>query len=149
MSAPSQPPRILVLATGGTIAGQAGDAMRADYRPGQVGIEAYLEHNSNKFIGQFDPNCYLYLSRASDLFDIADHGATIEAGLAKIDVNRAMIIGVETDCLFPLYQQEELAEQLSIPGREFEYVALESIQGHDSFLVDMDRFRPTIARFFD
>ena len=112
-------------------------------------IEAYLEHNSNKFIGQFDPNCYLYLSRASDLFDIADHGATIEAGLAKIDVNRAMIIGVETDCLFPLYQQEELAEQLSIPGREFEYVALESIQGHDSFLVDMDRFRPTIARFFD
>ncbi|WP_010411977.1 asparaginase [Citromicrobium sp. JLT1363] len=46
MSAPSQPPRILVLATGGTIAGQAGDAMRADYRPGQVGIEAYLEQAS-------------------------------------------------------------------------------------------------------
>ncbi|MBD59110.1 MAG: L-asparaginase [Citromicrobium sp.] len=36
-------PRILVLATGGTIAGQAGDAMRADYRPGQIGIGAYLE----------------------------------------------------------------------------------------------------------
>jgi len=36
-------PRILVLATGGTIAGQAGDAMRHDYRPGQVGIEYYLD----------------------------------------------------------------------------------------------------------
>ncbi|MEL7689234.1 asparaginase [Citromicrobium bathyomarinum] len=35
-------PRILVLATGGTIAGEAGDAMRHDYRPGQVGIEHYL-----------------------------------------------------------------------------------------------------------
>ncbi|MBB3033339.1 asparaginase [Alteriqipengyuania lutimaris] len=35
-------PRILVLATGGTIAGQAGDATRADYRPGQIGIADYL-----------------------------------------------------------------------------------------------------------
>ncbi|GAB5347994.1 asparaginase [Alteriqipengyuania sp. 357] len=39
-------PRILVLATGGTIAGQAGDAMRADYRPGQIGIETYLDQAS-------------------------------------------------------------------------------------------------------
>ena len=38
--------RILVLATGGTIAGEAGDAMRADYRPGQIAIEAYLEQAS-------------------------------------------------------------------------------------------------------
>jgi homoserine acetyltransferase len=28
-------------------------------------------------------------------------------------------------------------------------VALPSIQGHDSFLVDMDRFRPVIAGFYD
>ena len=35
-------PKILVLATGGTIAGQAGDAVRHDYRPGQLGIEEML-----------------------------------------------------------------------------------------------------------
>lgn len=35
-------PRILVLATGGTIAGMAGSATRHDYRPGQIGIEDYL-----------------------------------------------------------------------------------------------------------
>jgi homoserine O-acetyltransferase len=111
-------------------------------------IEAYLEHHANKFTGQFDPNCYLYLSRASDLFDVADHGATVEAGLAKVEAKRIMIIGVRTDFLFPPHQQQELAELLSMPGRELEYVELESIQGHDSFLVDMDRFRPTIAKFF-
>ncbi len=33
---------LLVLATGGTIAGMAGDALRHDYRPGQIGIEDYL-----------------------------------------------------------------------------------------------------------
>jgi len=111
-------------------------------------IEAYLEHHANKFTGQFDPNCYLYLSRASDLFDVADHGASVAAGLAKIEAKRVMIIGVQTDFLFPPHQQQELAERLSAPGRDLEYVELESIQGHDSFLVDMDRFRPTIARFF-
>lgn len=36
-------PRILVLATGGTIAGMAGNATRHDYRPGQIGIGDYLE----------------------------------------------------------------------------------------------------------
>jgi len=35
-------PNILVLATGGTIAGQAGDAIRHDYRPGQLGIGEML-----------------------------------------------------------------------------------------------------------
>ena len=112
-------------------------------------IEVYLDHHANKFTGQFDPNCYLYLSRASDLFDVADHGATVEAGLAKVEANRVLVVGVRTDFLFPPHQQRELAEQLSVGGREAEYVELDSIQGHDSFLVDMDRFRPTIARFFD
>jgi len=35
-------PKILILATGGTIAGTAGDAVRHDYRPGQLGIEEML-----------------------------------------------------------------------------------------------------------
>ena len=36
-------PSILVLATGGTIAGQAGSATRRDYRPGQIDIATFLE----------------------------------------------------------------------------------------------------------
>jgi homoserine O-acetyltransferase/O-succinyltransferase len=111
-------------------------------------VEAYLEHHANKFIGQFDPNCYLYLSRASDLFDVAEHGSSVQAGLGKIRVKRALIIGVTTDFLFPIHQQRELAEGLASPGREIEFVALNSLQGHDSFLVDMDSYRPLVARFF-
>jgi len=111
-------------------------------------VEAYLEHHANKFTGQFDPNCYLYLSRASDLFDIADHGSSVAAGLAQLKVERALIIGVTTDFLFPIHQQRELAEGLASPGREVQFVELNSLQGHDSFLVDMDSYRPLIARFF-
>ncbi|MBA3564638.1 MAG: homoserine O-acetyltransferase [Gammaproteobacteria bacterium] len=111
-------------------------------------IESYLESHAHKFTGQFDANCYLYLSRSMDLFDVAEHGGSVQAGLDRVRARRILVIGVETDILFPLHQQHELAEGLDGDGREVDFVPLPSLQGHDSFLVDMDRFRPEIARFF-
>ncbi|HUO81728.1 MAG TPA: homoserine O-acetyltransferase [Gammaproteobacteria bacterium] len=111
-------------------------------------IESYLENHARKFTGQFDANCYLYLSRAMDLFDAAEHGGSVQAGLDKVRAGSILVVGVETDILFPLHQQRELAEGLARDGRKVDFVALPSIQGHDSFLVDMDRFRPEIGRFF-
>jgi homoserine acetyltransferase len=111
-------------------------------------IESYLEAHARKFIGQFDANCYLYLSRAMDLFDVAEHGGTLAAGLATVDAERAMVVGVTSDYLFPVEQQRHLADELKSAGVAVDYQELESIQGHDSFLVDMDRFRPTVQSFF-
>jgi homoserine O-acetyltransferase len=110
-------------------------------------VESYLENHATKFTGQFDPNCYLYISRAMDLFDLADHGGSVLEALKRFTVERALVMGVETDLLFPVEQQQELAEGLSAGGRDVEFARLESLQGHDSFLVDMDRFRPVIAEF--
>jgi homoserine acetyltransferase len=65
-----------------------------------------------------------------------------------VDAERAMVIGVTSDYLFPAEQQRHLADELKDVGVAVDYQELESIQGHDSFLVDMDRFRPTVQRFF-
>jgi homoserine O-acetyltransferase/O-succinyltransferase len=111
-------------------------------------VESYLEAHANKFIGAFDANCYLYLSRAMDLFDAADHGGSVAAGLARLQVDRALVIGVETDFLFPVHQQRELADGLKGVVPDLDFRILPSIQGHDSFLVDMDQFRPAVASFF-
>lgn len=110
-------------------------------------IESYLEMHARRFIGAFDANCYLYLSRAMDLFDVAEHGGSVEAGLSRITAERVLVIGVETDFLFPLDQQQEIAETLSRQGRDVHFKALASIQGHDSFLVDMERFQPVMSAF--
>jgi homoserine O-acetyltransferase len=110
-------------------------------------VESYLEAHANKFTGQFDPNCYLYLSRASDIFDIAEHGGSVAAGLGRIKARKVLVIGVSTDLLFPLHQQQELAEGLQQSCGSVEFIELPSIQGHDSFLVDMDRFRPPVYEF--
>ena len=111
-------------------------------------VENYLDHNSEKFVSMFDPNCYLYLSRAMDLFDVAELGGTVNAGLAKIHTEKNLIVGVKSDILFPLDQQKELADGFAKAKKNFQFEQLDSIQGHDSFLVDEDRFSKVIRDFF-
>ncbi len=110
-------------------------------------VESYLDYNAKKFIHTFDANSYLYMSRAMDWFDVADHGGSVNAGLAKIHTKKALIIGVTTDILFPVIQQQEMAEGLKNVGRNVDYVELDSISGHDAFLVDKDNFSPIIQNF--
>ncbi|MGH8401636.1 MAG: homoserine O-acetyltransferase MetX [Gammaproteobacteria bacterium] len=110
-------------------------------------VEAYLESRARAFVGGFDPNSYLYLSRAMDLFDVAEHGGSVTKALSRLQLQQAKVIGVESDILFPLHQQRTLAHALQAAGVPTQLEALTSKQGHDSFLVDMTRFRPAIADF--
>ena len=111
-------------------------------------VESYLEGHARRFVRRFDPNCYLYLSRSMDWFDLAEYAdGDVMQGLAKIRVQRALAIGAATDILFPLQQQEEIAEGLAAGGAQAEFLPLESPQGHDAFLVDYDRFGPAVAGF--
>lgn len=123
---------------------RAGDQFGGDFS-----VESYLEMHANKFTGQFDPNSYLYLSRASDLFDLAEHGGSLESGFSRLQLQRALVIGVETDILFPMPQQRQLADGLQQVVDEVVFTPLDCIRGHDSFLVEMDAFRPEISRFLE
>ncbi|QDH70278.1 homoserine O-acetyltransferase MetX [Marilutibacter alkalisoli] len=136
------------------------DSDRADDEPFglEFEVESYLEAHARRFIRRFDPNCYLYLSRSMDWFDIGehcssrcgDHDTDARAALAAIGaggLEKAMAIGVHTDILFPLQQQEEIAEGLRAGGCDAAFLPLPSPQGHDAFLVDIDRFGPAVGGF--
>jgi homoserine O-acetyltransferase len=111
-------------------------------------VESYLEGHARRFVRRFDPNCYLYLSRSMDWFDLAEHGdGSVATALGRIRVERALAIGVRTDILFPLQQQEEIAHGLGTDGAEAEFLPLPSPQGHDAFLVDIARFGPAVRNF--
>jgi len=112
-------------------------------------VESYLEGHARRFVRSFDPNCYLYLSRSMDWFDLGEGCAgTTAQGLAGIrGLERALAIGVQTDILFPLQQQEEIADGLRASGSEATFLPLPSPQGHDAFLVDSERFGPAVRDF--
>ena len=123
---------------------QTGDAFALDFE-----VEAYLEAHAQKFTGQFDANCYLYLSRASDLFDVAEHGGSVTGGPGQ-GARRARA-GRRRGDGHPVSRSPSSGSwprAWTRVGREVHLVELPSIQGHDSFLVDMDRFRPVLASFF-
>ena len=113
----------------------------------EFSVESYLENHAQKFTGAFDPNCYLYLSHASDLFDLAEYGGSLQHGFNRLQLDRALVIGVRTDILFPPEQQRELADGIASVCNDTQLAELDCIRGHDSFLVDMDAFRPVIGDF--
>lgn len=106
---------------------------------GEFQVEGYLEVQATRFIGRFDANCYLYLSRAMDRFELAS--------LPRGSVERALVIGVETDILFPIVEQRAIAAMLEQAGVATTLVPMPSIEGHDAFLVDIPRFSAAIGKF--
>lgn len=111
-------------------------------------IESYLESAARKFIRNFDPCCYLFLSQAMDFFDISSAYEDSVSAFADVQLNSAKVIGVETDFLWPVHQQKEIADMFSANGVDTSFEVLPSIQGHDSFLVDYERFCPVVEEYF-
>jgi homoserine O-acetyltransferase/serine/homoserine O-acetyltransferase len=96
----------------------------------------------------FDPNSYLCLSRAIDLFDLGEgQDGDADAALAGLHLQKALVIGVTTDILFPIHQQAQIAAGLIAAGAEVRFVELDCIQGHDAFLIDHARFGPPVRQF--
>jgi len=110
-------------------------------------VESYLESAARKFIRNFDPCCYLYLSRAIDMYDISDGYEDMESAFADIRLESARVIGVDTDFLWPPHQQKEICKMFSGHGVPCHLEMLPSIQGHDSFLVDYKRFCPAVDSY--
>ncbi len=110
-------------------------------------VEGYLEAQAERFTRVFDPNCYLYLSRAMDRFDLAEHGGSFYAALHNSRIERALVLGVESDLLFPIHEQAEIAEALQASAIPTRFSRLPSLEGHDAFLVDISRFDSEVRAF--
>jgi len=105
-------------------------------------IESYLHHQGEKWVSQYDPNSMLYISKAMDAFTMEkpdENGRLcLEAGLAPAKSIPSLVIGVQTDVLFPIWQQKEIADTLKAIGNpHVSYYELDALFGHDTFLLDI------------
>jgi homoserine O-acetyltransferase/O-succinyltransferase len=115
--------------------------------PAEFAVQDYLNAQADKFVSVFDPNCYLYLSRAMDRFDLSAHGGTVAGAIQRAAAERALVIGVESDILFTINEQNAIADAFEGAGARTEFVPLASLEGHDAFLVDIEPFAAAIGRF--
>ena len=114
---------------------------------GRFNVESYLDHHGQKFPSRFDANSYIVLNRAMDLHDIGRGRGGAAAALASF-TGPSMTVSVSSDFLYPKHQQVELAAALTATGRSCAHHTIESVYGHDGFLVEHDKLAPLLTDFF-
>jgi homoserine O-acetyltransferase len=115
-------------------------------------VEGYLRYRGSQFVGRFDANSYLYITKAMDYFDLTSGRGTLAAALEKTRA-RFLVISFSSDWLYPSYQSQEMVRALRSRNCDVAYVELQSNYGHDSFLVDVaeqtDLVRGFLASTFE
>jgi homoserine O-acetyltransferase len=113
-----------------------------EHHPYLFQIESYLRYQGQKLVERFDANSYITLTRAMDLHDVSAGRGTVEEVLGSITA-RALCVGISSDVLYPPLEQQELSD--AIPRGQ--YVELDSIHGHDAFLIEFDALNEMIRSF--
>ncbi|MFM9853175.1 MAG: homoserine O-acetyltransferase [Sphingomonadaceae bacterium] len=110
-------------------------------------IESYLRHQGLSFTGRFDANSYLYITRATDYFDLAEeHGGHLARAFAGSST-RFCVVSFDSDWLYPTAESRSIVHALNASGAPVSFVELSSPFGHDSFFLDLPDFDRVIDGF--
>jgi homoserine O-acetyltransferase len=118
-----------------------------DLFPDFFSVESYLQYQGESFVKRFDPNSYLYITKALDRFNLLEdrHGRD---GFRHVQA-RFFVISFESDWLYPPGQSRELVKTLKRSNVAVTYLNLETPYGHDSFLIRNPDFSRAISNFLN
>lgn len=105
-------------------------------------VESYLRYQGEKLAKRFNPAAYYSLTKTMDSHNIARGREDAKTVLKNIKV-RTIVVSISSDILFPPCEQRFLAEH--IQGAE--YQEIESVYGHDGFLVEFEKLRIILQGF--
>lgn len=113
-------------------------------------VESYLRYQGSKFVKRFDANSVLYITKASDYFDLVDRdpqAASIQS-IRGAPV-RFLVISYTSDWLYPTYQAKELIKALKRADLDVSFCEIEADCGHDAFLIPDRRLGTLVGGFLD
>jgi len=110
-------------------------------------VESYLRYQGQSFVGRFDANTYLYLTKALDRFDLHSP-VSLDDTLSAVTAP-GLVVGFTSDWLYPPQGNREVAEALLRLGKDATYAELEMDFGHDSFLVRSPELYDLIRTFLN
>ena len=116
-------------------------------------VENYLHHQGTTFIDRFDPNSYLYVTKAVDYFDLENdfHGVLSQAfkSTSSNKKIRFCIISFSDDWLFSPSESKKITQALMACGINVSAVVIEGTAGHDSFLIENESLKNTVTGFLN
>jgi homoserine O-acetyltransferase len=112
-------------------------------------VESYLRHQGQSFTERFDPNSYLYITRAMDYFDLeADFGKPL-ASIFRDTPVRFCVISFSSDWLFPTSESRVIVRALNAAAANVSFTEVVTDKGHDAFLLDEPAFHATLQGFLN
>ncbi|MFG2265915.1 homoserine O-acetyltransferase [Streptomyces sp. NPDC048720] len=125
--------------------GRAPQGTEHPWNGGRFQVESYLDHHAAKLVSRFDAGSYVTLAEAMNSHDIGRGRGGTHAALSRVTA-RTLVAGVDSDRLYPLSQQTELAA--GIPTADHVRV-VESQYGHDGFLIEVDQVAELVGELVD
>lgn len=113
-------------------------------------VASYLRHQGARFVDRFDANAFLYITKASDYFDLEEqhgHGSAVKAfSKAKAGF---MVVSFTSDWLYPTYQSRTMVQAMKKCGLDVSFCEIEAEWGHDAFLLPSERLYDMIKGFLN
>ncbi|MGR2680548.1 homoserine O-succinyltransferase MetX [Chromobacterium haemolyticum] len=123
-----------------------------DYRFGydvEFEIESYLRYQGDKFSDAFDANTYLLMTKALDYFDPAkSFGGDLVAALKKASA-QFLVASFTSDWRFSPERSRETVKALVAANRPVSYAEIESVHGHDAFLMTDEPYVQLMRAYLD
>ena len=124
---------------------RAGHGAQASFTP-DFEVEGYLRHRGDSFVGRFDANSYLYITKAVDDFDAFESPwAPHKPGTGP----RVLVASFKSDWLYPSYQGREIATVIRRSGLATSFTEIDSRWGHDAFLLETERLGALLKGFLE
>ncbi|MBA3012399.1 MAG: homoserine O-acetyltransferase [Proteobacteria bacterium] len=111
-------------------------------------VESYLQYQGNKFIERFDANCFLYITKAADYFDLArEYGNDSLVKAFSLCKAKFLVVSYSSDWLYPTYQSKEMVTAMKKNGLDVSFCEIDAQWGHDAFLLPDLRLDNLITGF--
>jgi len=108
-------------------------------------VESYLRYQGASFVERFDANTYLLMTKALDYFDPAlEYENDLVKAFERIKA-RAMVISFTSDWRFSTERSDEIVDAMMLARCEVSSSTIQSISGHDSFLMPIHEYVECIS----
>lgn len=105
---------------------------------------SYQNYQGEKLVNRFNAFSYWYLSKAMDSHDVSRGRESIENALSLVKA-KTLVVAISSDLLFPISESEILAKEIV----NSQLSIINSIYGHDGFLIETDQLKNEFERFYN
>ncbi len=111
-------------------------------------VESWLTHHGKKLQERFQLSAYKLMNQLLKTIDVTRNGEDTFLNLQNSDTN-IHIIGVDSDLFFTAKENKDTFKQLAQANSNVTYGEIQSLHGHDAFLIEFEQMEQLLKGVFD